>query len=208
MEDIKQQPSAGTEILDGAQNAVIDAVSTVSEMIEKTTAESVFSQKNEHEAFYLEAEFWVGFSFVLVVIVLARPLFRALKNMLLSRRDKIVAQFDEAQKIRDDAQKLYADYERKSADVDKEVGQIFEKARLEVQAFTDAQAKILDEEFARKQKEADALILSSKEKNQKEMDADISEKTIALTKQYLKMSLDEQTKSKLIDESIARITQI
>ena len=208
MEDIKQQPSAGTEILDGAQNAVIDAVSTVSEMIEKTTAESVFSQKNEHEAFYLEAEFWVGFSFVLVVIVLARPLFRALKNMLLSRRDKIVAQFDEAQKIRDDAQKLYADYERKSADVDKEVGQIFEKARLEVQAFTDAQTKILDEEFAKRQKEADALILSSKEKNQKEMDADISEKTIALTKQYLKMSLDEQTKSKLIDESIARITRI
>ncbi|MBO4285458.1 MAG: hypothetical protein J5895_04430 [Alphaproteobacteria bacterium] len=207
MEDIKQQPSAGTEILDGAQNAVIDAVSTVSEMIEKTTAESVFSQK-EHEAFYLEAEFWVGFSFVLVVIVLARPLFKALKNMLISRRDKIVAQFDEAQKIRDDAQKLYADYERKSADVDKEVGQIFEKARLEVQAFTDAQTKILDEEFARRQKEADALILSSKEKNQKEMDADISEKTIALTKQYLKMSLDEQTKSKLIDESIARITRI
>ncbi|MBQ7660120.1 MAG: hypothetical protein IJS26_05250 [Alphaproteobacteria bacterium] len=208
MEDIKQQPSAGTEILDGAQNAVIDAVSTVSEMIEKTTAESVFSQKNEHEAFYLEAEFWVGFSFVLVVIVLAKPLFKALKNMLILRRDKIVAQFDEAQKIRDDAQKLYAEYERKSANVDKEVGQIFEKARLEVQAFTDAQTKILDEEFAKRQKEADALILSSKEKNQKEMDADISEKTIALTKQYLKMSLDEQTKSKLIDESIARITQI
>jgi len=207
MEDIKQQPSAGTEILDGAQSAVIDAVSTVSEMIEKTTAESVFSQK-EHEAFYLEAEFWVGFSFVLVVIVLARPLFKALKNMLISRRDKIVAQFDEAQKIRDDAQKLYADYERKSADVEKEVGEIFEKARLEVQAFTDAQTKILDEEFARRQKEADALILSSKEKNQKEMDADISEKTIALTKQYLMMSLDEQTKSKLIDESIARIIQI
>lgn len=207
MDDIKQQPSAGTEILDGAQSAVIDAVSTVSEMIEKTTAESVFSQK-EHEAFYLEAEFWVGFSFILVVIVLARPFFKALKNMLISRRDKIVAQFDEAQKIRDDAQKLYADYERKSADVDKEVGQIFEKANLEVQAFTDAQTKILDEEFARRQKEADALILSSKEKNQKEMDADISEKTIALTKQYLKMSLDEQTKSKLIDESIARIIQI
>ena len=207
MEDIKQQPSAGTEILDGAQSAVIDAVSTVSEMIEKTTAESVFSQK-EHEAFYLEAEFWVGFSFVLVVIVLARPLFKALKNMLISRRDKIVAQFDEAQKIRDDAQKLYADYERKSADVEKEVGEIFEKARLEVQAFTDAQTKILDEEFTRRQKEADALILSSKEKNQKEMDADISEKTIALTRQYLKMSLDEQTKSKLIDESIARIIQI
>ena len=59
--------NSGKEIIDAAQNAVMQAADDVSGIIENT-AEQLHGHE---EIFYQSAEFWVGVAFVLVVLLLA-----------------------------------------------------------------------------------------------------------------------------------------
>ncbi len=207
MSDFEKDITTATDIIDATQNAVIDAVTSVTEMIEKTTAESTFSKEQSKVAFYFEAEFWVGFSFVLVVVCLARPIFKVAKAWLEKRRDRIVSELEDAEKLRDDAQILLARYERQLVDIPSEVEAFLSQEREELDRFVKEQKKLFDETFEKKKKEAEQTIESSVEKTNGEMNKQIASITIDLVKAYLNQRLDEKSKSKLIDLSISEIVR-
>lgn len=100
--------NSGKEIIDAAQNAVMQAVDDVSGIIENT-AEQLHGHE---EIFYQSAEFWVGVAFVLVVLLLAGPIGRLVRSMLNKRIDNITKRIHDAAELRDEAQKLLADYEK------------------------------------------------------------------------------------------------
>ena len=75
--------NSGKEIIDAAQNAVMQAADDVSGIIENT-AEQLHGHE---EIFYQSAEFWVGVAFVLVVLLLAGPVGRLVRSMLNKRID-------------------------------------------------------------------------------------------------------------------------
>ena len=205
MSDFQPQEQMSTEIIDATQNAVIDAVNSVSEMIEKTTTENTFTDPKAHEAFYIKAEFWVGIAFILVVVFLFKPVGKAVKNLLLKRREKIISDLDEAAKLRDDAQVLLAKYERQFLNVQQEVRDIINKTQQELFAYTKSKTDALEHELLKKQKEADNTIASSVEKVRDEMNLAISIKTMEIIRTHLKQNLDNQKRAQLIDNSIANI---
>ncbi|MBR6409662.1 MAG: hypothetical protein IKS23_05450 [Alphaproteobacteria bacterium] len=194
-----------TDILDATQNAVIDAVNSVSEMIEKTTAESTFSPQETAEPFYASAEFWVGVAFVLVVIFLSKPVSKAITTLLIKRREKIKARLNEAASLQDEAQKLLAQYERQYQNTQKEVEEIISKAEQELSDQNNKTTQLLENELIKKQKEAERIIETATDKARDEMTSAISKKTLEIVKSRLSENLTKSKRSKLIDASISNI---
>ena len=172
--------NSGKEIIDAAQNAVMQAADDVSGIIENT-AEQLHGHE---ELFYQSAEFWVGVAVVLVVLLLAGPVGR------------------------DEAQKLLADYEKKFLNADKEAQAILNKSQKEIEYLKKENLAKLEEEMKIKEKEAEDRITASKEKAAREISDLTSELTIKTVKAAIVKNLDAKTQNKLIDDSISLITRL
>ena len=72
-----EQATTGKELIEATQNAVIETADSIAGLIE-TTAHDIHGQ----EAFYEHPTFWVAVSFVLVILVLGRPVGKLVKKML------------------------------------------------------------------------------------------------------------------------------
>lgn len=196
--------NSGKEIIDAAQNAVMQAADDVSGIIENT-AEQLHGHE---EIFYQSAEFWVGVAFVLVVLLLAGPVGRLVRSMLNKRIDNITKRIHDAAELREEAQKLLADYEKKFLNADKEAQAILNKSQKEIEYLKKENLAKLEEEMKIKEKEAEDRITASKEKAAREISDLTSELTIKTVKAAIVKNLDAKTQNKLIDDSISLITRL
>lgn len=196
--------NSGKEIIDAAQNAVMQAADDVSGIIENT-AEQLHGHE---EIFYQSAEFWVGVAFVLVVLLLAGPVGRLVRSMLNKRIDNITKRIHDAAELRDEAQKLLADYEKKFLNADKEAQAILNKSQKEIEYLKKENLAKLEEEMKIKEKEAEDRITAYKEKAAREISDLTSELTIKTVKAAIVKNLDAKTQNKLIDDSISLITRL
>lgn len=196
--------NSGKEIIDAAQNAVMQAADDVSGIIENT-AEQLHGHE---EIFYQSAEFWVGVAFVLVVLLLAGPVGRLVRSMLNKRIDNITKRIHDAAELRDEAQKLLADYEKKFLNADKEAQAILNKSQKEIEYLKKENLAKLEEGMKIKEKEAEDRITASKEKAAREISDLTSELTIKTVKAAIIKNLDAKTQNKLIDDSISLITRL
>lgn len=192
------------EFIDATQNAVIEAVDNVSELITETSL-TTEQDGHAHEIFYKTAEFWVGFAFILVVVALSKPVSKLLRAMLVKRRNEIIDRINDAEKLHDDAQKLLAEYERKFINAQKEADAILQKSNELVQKTRESETKKLNNELNQKRKEADNLIAAAQSRILNEINTKTSTKAINAAKAYILDHLDTKAKSKLIDESIKNI---
>lgn len=158
-----------------------------------------------HEAFYLSAEFWVGMAFVLVVIGLSKPLGKTLKNMLVKRRENIINQIDEAQKLRDDAQLLLAQYERQFKGAQDEADTILADAQALIKHTQDEMLGQLDAAFKVRRHEAEQHMKRTAEKAQQEVYTAVGQKAAVLVQDYTRKFFDQKKHSALIDDSIDHI---
>ena len=202
MSDIEN--TTGADIIDATQNAVVEAVTNVSQMIEKTSAESVFESGGTHEVFYASAEFWVGVAFVLVVIVLSKPVFRVLKSLLNRRRNRIIDEMNEAANLKLDAQNLLARYERLFLNTQNEIDALVADIQKEFQAYAASQKQLLENELKQNELKAEREVEAAIEKIRDEINLQIAQKTMDIVLKRLK-NIDSKQKSKLIDESIDNI---
>ena len=196
--------NSGKEIIDAAQNAVMQAADDVSGIIENT-AEQLHGHE---EIFYQSAEFWVGVAFVLVVLLLAGPVGRLVRSMLNKRIYNKTNPTHDAAELRDEAQKLLADYEKKFLNADKEAQAILNKSQKEIEYLKKENLAKLEEEMKIKEKEAEDRITASKEKAAREISDLTSELTIKTVKAAIVKNLDAKTQNKLIDDSISLITRL
>ena len=198
------QMMTNSEMMETTQNAVFEAANTVAQVVE-----NVEHEVNGHGgAYYENPEFWVGLAFVLVVLMLARPIGRILNLMLNKRIEAIADRITEAQKLNEDAQKLLAEYEKKYLNAEKEAKNILRKSEREIELIKDERLKKLEAEMDMKQKEAEQRIKTAQESAVKEVTALASEMTIKALKEVLTKSLDKKSQDKLIDESIKTISNL
>ena len=202
-----EEQTPETFIIDATQSAVIDAVNSVSQLIEKQTQTTPLQAKEPSPAFYLSAEFWVGMAFVLAVLVIVRPAFKALKGLLEKRRSHIINTLNEAEGLHIEAQKLLAAYERKFQNAQKEIEDMARQAADEVNAYALSKNELLEKELLGKQTEAENIIRRVVDDARAQMRLAVSKQSIDIVHDYLKKNLNEQKRAEMIDSSIERIIQ-
>ncbi len=198
-----EETATGKQIIDATQNAVINAADNVSNMIEETA-----KQLSSHESFYQSPEFWVGVSFVLVVVLLFRPVSRLLDTMLRKRIDTIVQRIEDAATLKEDAQKLLVEYEKKFINAGDEAQDILNKAADEIALLKKETLEKLEAEMKIKENEAASRIEAARAKADAEITALASSLSIKTLRLALAEKLNTADQARLIDASIDKIAKI
>ena len=193
-----------SNIIDATQNAVIEAVESVSDMLESHGADL----GHGHEVFYLSAEFWVAMAFVLTVLLLARPIYKAVNGMITKRIEYISRRLANAAEIKDDAEKLLASYERKFRNIDKEVEAIIKKSQNEIDYIRKASLSKLEQDMAQKERDVAEKLQGAKDKATQEIANTASSLSIKAVRKIIENKLQAKDISKLIDSSIKKLEQI
>lgn len=183
-----------SEELDMIQNTLADTADAAVAAVENAA--------HHYGAFYENPEFWVGVAFVLVVILLARPVSRMVRTMLEKRIDGIARRINDAQKLKDDAQKLWIEYEKKFLNAPNEAYEILKKSENEMEQLKDERIRRLEEEIKARENDAQNRIATAEQEAVREIRICGSELSIRAVKKILAEKLDETAQDQLIDRSI------
>ena len=187
-------------IIDSTQNAIIGAAENVSHVFD---AGKTAMQSHIHEIpFYTEVRFWIGVAFVLAMLVLLKPAYKFIKGALQRRVERVIDDIEQAVKLRDDAQEMLADYERKFVNVEQEARQILEQGTQSLQRLQQSETERMKSDLQNKEKEAERRIKSSTEKAKSEINLSASRLSVGLARKAIDKYLQENDKSKLIDDAI------
>ncbi|MBP3346419.1 MAG: hypothetical protein J6L86_05255 [Alphaproteobacteria bacterium] len=166
-------------------------------------AAAVENAAHHYGAFYENPEFWVGLAFVLVVVLLARPVVRMAGAMLVKRIDAIAKRINEAQQLKDDAQKMWVEYEKKYLNAKNEAYEILEKSEREMEMVKNERLRKMEEDIKIRESDAKNRISTAEQQAVQEIRAMSTELSIRAVKEVLKLKLDEKMHDELIENSIA-----
>ena len=187
-------------------NILLNVSEDVAATVDKTENLSVLEAHGE-EVFYQTAEFWVGFAFILVVVLLFKPLGKMLKSMLVKRRSEIIDQITQAEHLRDDAQKLLAQYEKKFLHVKDEASVILDNSEKEIELLKNEEIQKLERDLDVRRKEVENSISATAEKVKNEINQKIAALTVNKVKAYIGSNLSPAKHADLIDKSLDKIVQ-
>ena len=185
-------------------NILLNVSEDVAATVDKTENLSVLEAHGE-EVFYQTAEFWVGFAFILVVVLLFKPLGKMLKSMLVKRRSEIIDQITQAEHLRDDAQKLLAQYEKKFLHAKDEANEILERSEKEIELLKNDELQKLEQDLEIRRKEVENSIALSAEKVRNEINKTIASLAVDKVKKHLHTHLTPADHEKLIDASLDKV---
>jgi len=104
--------------------------------------------------FFSEPENWVAITFLIMVVLLARPLGRAIVKQLDARREAIKNRLDEAARLHAEAEQLLATHQQRLRDAQRDAENMLSTARAEAERLTVAGKRDLEELLKRREQQA------------------------------------------------------
>ena len=195
-------------LIDAVQDELSDATNEIVEVVE-VVAEDIVHGGHEHEGpFYIHADFWVAVSFVLVVLLLIRPVKRIVSGMMDKQIKGIADRIDEVVQLKGDAQRLLVEYERKFGNIENEIYQILERSKREIDMIKREKLGKLERNLHQREKDAENRIERASCKAIDEVKALSSDLAIETVKSAIRNKLSEKTKDQLIEQSIANLDKV
>jgi F-type H+-transporting ATPase subunit b len=157
--------------------------------------------------FLHDAEFWVLVAAVIFVVVVFKPVRRALTGGLDSRAARIRDELDEARRLREEAEGLVADYRAKRQQASAEAEAIVAHAKAEAERIAAQSARDLEQALERRQRMAEERIAQAEAKALDEVRAAAIDVAIAAAREVITTSIDVRRGSALLDDAIVALPQ-
>ena len=152
------------------------------------------------------ATLWVGISFVIFVILVFKPL----KNMMLTSLDTKIAelksQLEESKKIKEDAEKLFTEQRKKYEETLIKIKKLNDDAVYESKIIKKKIEEDIKNSLSRKDKSFVQLSSQMELKVREDLKNEIIKKTLMYTEFKIKKKLKKTHNSKLINESLSKLT--
>ena len=152
------------------------------------------------------ATLWVAVSFVIFVILVFKPL----KNMMLTSLDTKIAelksQLEESKKIKEDAEKLFTEQKKKYEETLIKIKKLNDDAVYESKIIKKKIEEDIKNSLSRKDKSFKQLSSQMELKVKEDLKNEIIKKTLIYTEFRIKKKLKKTHNSKLIDESLSKLT--
>ncbi len=195
----------GNDFIDATQNAIVDVAENVSEAL-TLTENQVKPEDNLH--FYQDAEFWVGMSFIVVVLLIAKPMWRAIKSVLQTTAENVVGKIKDAIELRDEAQSLLSRYMRQCSDLKQRVAQISEQSKRNIENYQEIELKNLQRDLDKRQRDVQIRINRTTQMAKDEINSSVSRRAVDLAEKTIVKYLSDDDKTRLIDEAIAELDKV
>jgi F-type H+-transporting ATPase subunit b len=153
-------------------------------------------------SFFGQGETWVAITWIIVVVLLAKPVFRGISAALDMRAEKIRARIEEAERLRAQAQELLASYQKKQRDALKEAEAIVAQAKAEADRIAAQAAIDLDELIKRREQQAVERIAQAEAEALREVRNTAVDIAINATRKLIVAHMGGDHASALIDAAI------
>ena len=154
-----------------------------------------------------DATLWVAISFILFILLVFKPLKNQVSDALEKKIDDLKKEIDESKKLKAEAESIFKEQKSKQEKNLKKIQQIKNDT---VHQILDINKKINEEiKVALKRREHNFIQISSQMERKilEEIRAEILKKTIFYTEHRLKKKITEKHNSKLINDSLKKLTQ-
>lgn len=145
---------------------------------------------------------WGGLAFVIVLIVLTKFAFPALKKGLKAREDKIREDLEAASRAREEAETESAQYRSAIGDARSEANTILEEARADAERVRRDVVARAESEAAEIRERAQEDIRLAQERAMADLRAQVADLSIGLAEKVVERNLDRDTQRALIDSYI------
>ena len=153
-----------------------------------------------------DATLWVAVSFIIFIILVFRPL----KNMMLTSLDKKIlelkSQLEESKKLKEDAEKLFAEQNKRYEETLLKIKKLNEDAVYESKIIKKKIEEDIKNTLKRKDKGFKQLSAQMEHKVREDLKNEIIKKTLHYTEFKIKKKLKKSHNSKLISESLSKLT--
>lgn len=151
--------------------------------------------------------FWTLIAFILLIVLLFRPIKKALLSALDGRIEEIRNEVEEAQRLREEAQTLLASYQRKQREAAQEAEDILKQARDEAELHRQATERAMAEHLKRQEELAVEKIAQAEASAVQEVRDVAVELAVAATEKILTEKVSGDLSDKLVDQAIQEIPQ-
>ena len=149
---------------------------------------------------------WGGAAFLILLVVMVKKGFPAVKGAMDARADRIQADLDAAETAKSDAQAIQADYEARLADAKGEAARLFEEARATAdQLRVDLEARFEAEDVERRVR-ATADIEAKGQQAIADLRVQVADIALGAAERVVHSSLDEDAQRRLIDQYIDEVS--
>ena len=145
---------------------------------------------------------WGSLSFVILLVVLYKVGYPAVKKGMDARAERIRASIADADKAKDDAQRILDEYRGQLADAKSEAARIIEEARQAADKIRQDLHKKAETEVAEIKQRAQEDIAAQVERAMGDLRARVADMTIELTEKVVQRNLDRETNLALIERFI------
>jgi F-type H+-transporting ATPase subunit b len=152
-----------------------------------------------------DPEFWVLLAVAIFVVVVWKPMRRAIVGGIDARVERIRQELEAARNLRDEAQQALAAYQRQQQQGAAEAQAIIAHAKEEAERIAAQSLRDLEETLRRRQQLAQERIAQEEAKAVAEIRAIAVEVAISASRQVIAASLDERRGAALIDDAIAAL---
>lgn len=145
---------------------------------------------------------WGGLAFLIVLAVLMKFAFPALKKGLKAREDQIREDLESASRAREEAESESAQYRAAIGDARSEANTILEDARADAERIRRDVVARAETEAAEIRERAQEDIRLAQERAMSDLRAQVADLSIGLAEKVVERSLDRATQQALIDSYI------
>ena len=161
----------------------------------------------EQIAVFQSLIFWSVLSFAILFFILKKFAFPPILSALDEREKKIRGDIEESEKLKQDVEGIKVDLEKKLKAAHEKAETIVQLAQDEAKKLQEKTVQETEAKVKQVQREAEQEIESSRNKLLQEIRGYTAALTIASAEKFLKKSLDDNDKKRLVDESIEQVIQ-
>ena len=152
-----------------------------------------------------DASFWVGFSFILFVLFVIKPLSSMFSKNIDSQIDSLKKEIDEAKKLKTDAEALLNEHKIKEKKNLEYINELKKQTKKESKQIKERIQKEIELAITRKEANYE-LIIKQMESNLKDkLQTEIMAKTLKFTKSRIQKNISEKHNDDFIDESLKKL---
>ena len=149
---------------------------------------------------------WGGAAFLILLVVMVKKGFPAVKGAMDARAEKIQTDLDAAETAKSDAQAVQADYEERLADAKGEAARVFEEARSSADQLRADLTSRAEADIAEMRERAAADIEASRQQAIADLRAEVAGIALGAAERVVQSSLDSDAQRRLIDQYIDEVT--
>jgi F-type H+-transporting ATPase subunit b len=171
-------------------------------LISVANAAETAAEHAEEAGFWSNPDSWVAITWLIVVVLAARPVSHAIIAGLDSRRDKIRDRLAEAERLRDEAQEALVSYQKRQREAMKEAEGIIAAAKAEADRLTKQAAADLDELVKRREQQALDRINQAEAEAMREVRNKAVEIAIGATRKLIAETMPADKAAELVEAAI------